>query len=132
MIITKSIRRFENMHILMWLLKDTCWVLDYKAMGMFMVVPTLSLAFYLTWRMRQSTTKLLHNLAVCSWIMANSIWMTGEFFFDDSLRHYAFFFFLTGLLLIFYYYVFHFPKKEKKQPVTVQNPVASEPDHNNA
>lgn len=114
-VITKEIRKFENMHILMWLLKDTCWVLNYKAMGMFMVVPTLSLAFYLTWRMRTSRTELLHNLAVCSWIVANSIWMTGEFFFEDSLRHFAFIFFLIGLLLIFYYYVFHLPKKIKKQ-----------------
>jgi hypothetical protein len=124
MVITKEIRKFENMHILMWLLKDTCWVLNYKAMGMFMIVPTLSLAFFLTWRMRSSLTELLHNLAVCSWIIANSIWMTGEFFFDDSWRHYAFIFFLTGLLLIFYYYVFLLPKKKAKPKEAPQQQTA--------
>ncbi len=121
--ITKEIRRFENMHILMWLLKDTCWVLDYKFMGMFMVVPTLSLAVFLTWRMRASRTELLHNLAVCSWITANSVWMTGEFFFNDTLRPYAFTFFLTGLTLIFYYYVIYRPRKNRRerQAALIQN-----------
>ena len=89
----------------MWLLKDTCWVLSYKTAGMFMILPTLSVAFYLTYKLRKTTTELLHNLAVCCWIIANSIWMTGEFYANDGYRLYAGLFFGLGLLLVSYYYL---------------------------
>jgi hypothetical protein len=94
------IRKIENLHIAMWLLKDTCWVLSYKSAGMLMILPTLSVAFYLTYKLRNSTTELLHNLAVCCWIIANSVWMTGEFYANDGYRTYAAQFFGLGLLLV--------------------------------
>jgi hypothetical protein len=47
--------------------------------------------------------------------MANTIWMIGEFFFDDTLRPYSIVFFLAGLLLIFYFYLFVY-KKLKSDP----------------
>lgn len=49
-----SIRKFENMHIVLWLMKDICWITDFKIGGMIMIVPTLALAMYLTWRDRKS------------------------------------------------------------------------------
>jgi|SRR6185436_6181423 len=103
----KSIRGTENMHIAMWLLKDSCWVMDWKIAGICMIVPTLSLAFYITWKMRENKSELFHNLAVCSWIIANSIWMTGEFFYDDTLRPYATVFFAAGVFSVIYYYLVH-------------------------
>ncbi len=98
-------RKFENFHILLWLLKDTCWVLSWKIMGMVMIAPTLFLAFFITWKFREFKSELYHNLAVCSWITANSIWMTGEFFYDDTTRHYAGFFFGLGFVFIAIYYL---------------------------
>jgi formate/nitrite transporter FocA (FNT family) len=95
-----SIRKFENMHIVLWLMKDICWITDFKIGGMIMIVPTLALAMYLTWRLRFYRTELFTNAAVCAWICANSIWMTGEFFFDDTLRPFAVVFFVVGFLLI--------------------------------
>ncbi len=65
-----------------------------------MIAPTLALALYLTWRLRFNRTELFTNSAVCAWICANSIWMTGEFFFDDTLRPFAVVFFVVGFLLI--------------------------------
>lgn len=103
----KNIRGKENMHIVMWLLKDTCWVMDWKTAGIFMILPTLGLAFYITWKMRKDKSELFHNLAVCNWIIANSIWMTGEFFYDDTLRPYATVFFASGVCSIIYYYLIH-------------------------
>ena len=44
----KHIRNFENFHILLWLLKDICWVTISKSMGVFMIIPTLALAIYIT------------------------------------------------------------------------------------
>lgn len=94
------VRKFENMHIVFWLLKDACWVTDFKVGGVVMIAPTLGLALYLTWRLRADRTERLNNAAVSAWICANSIWMTGEFFFNDSLRPYAIIFFVAGFLFI--------------------------------
>lgn len=70
-----------------------------------MIIPTVSVAIYLTYKLRKSTTELLHNLAVCCWILANSVWMTGEFYANDTYRPYATIFFGIGLLLVAYYYL---------------------------
>lgn len=107
-----SIRKFENLHILLWILKDVCWVLDFKIVGMAMIIPTLGLAIYLTIRLRRSRTELLHGSAVCVWICANSIWMTGEFFFDDTLRPVAVGFFVIGLAFVGYDYLLQMFEKQ--------------------
>jgi len=97
-------RKIENLHILLWLLKDICWAADLKWLGTFMILPTIFVAFWLTWKMRKSYPELMHNLAVILWIGANSTWMIGEFFFEDKTRPLALVFFALGigLLLVFY------------------------------
>jgi hypothetical protein len=80
--------------------------MDLHVLGVVMIIPTLSLAFYITWRFKSDVSEMMHNSAVCLWIIANSIWMTGEFFFDDGLRPYALVFFISGLLTIAWYYAF--------------------------
>lgn len=102
--IPERVRRFENLHIVLWLLKDSCWVMDFHLGGMIMIVPTLTVAFYITWISRYSLSELFHNIAVCCWIIANSIWMTGEFFYNDTLRGPASVFFVLGLIAVFIYY----------------------------
>jgi hypothetical protein len=109
----KDIREYENLHIVLWLLKDTCWVLMWEELGMIMIIPTLAAAFHITWIRRAIKTDLFHNLAICSWITANSIWMIGEFFFDDSLRPVALVFFLMGLVSVSYYYLVVLPRTRK-------------------
>ena len=99
------IRKFENFHILLWLLKDLCWVTISKSLGVFMIIPTLALAIYITIIHKRDKSELAHNLAVCFWICANSTWMIGEFFYDDSFRTQATVFFLAGLLTMMLYYV---------------------------
>lgn len=101
----KRIRRFENLHIVLWLVKDTCWIQNFHLMACIMIAPTIGMALYITWLSRSIVKEWLHNLAVCSWIIANSIWMIGEFFFDDTLRPFATVFFLIGLSIIGYYYL---------------------------
>ena len=99
------LRKFENVHIVLWLIKDTCWIQDFKLAGMVMVVPTMGVALYITWLSRTVAREFAHNLAVCCWILANSIWMTGEFFFNDTTRPMATVFFVLGLAIIAGYYV---------------------------
>ena len=108
----RNIRRVENLHILLWLLKDTCWVTSLKVEGIVMIIPTMAVAIYITWRTRKVYSELFHNLAVCSWITANSIWMIGEFYFNDKTRGLALIFFIIGLSFVAAYYLF-FAKKER-------------------
>ena len=100
-----NIRKLENFHILLWLIKDLCWVTLSKSLGVFMIVPTLLLAIHITITHRQDRAELAHNLAVCFWISANSVWMIGEFFFEDSFRGPATVFFITGLSIMLLYYI---------------------------
>ena len=97
-------RKIENLHILLLLLKDICWAADLKWLGTFMIIPTISVALWLTWKMRKSYSELMHNLAVIAWILANSTWMIGEFFFDDGIRPLTLVFFGSGLIILFVFY----------------------------
>lgn len=101
---SSNIRKFENFHILLWLVKDLCWVTLSKPAAILMIIPTLSLAFFITWKNRAIRAELLHNIAICFWICANSIWMIGEFYFKDGTRDWAVVFFVMGLLSMLYYY----------------------------
>ena len=82
-----------------------------------MILPTISMALYITWLTRKNLSELFHNIAVCCWITANSIWMTGEFFMEDGLRYYAALFFILGLVAVIIYYLFarrvHLQKPER-------------------
>ena len=107
-------RGFENFHIVLWLVKDLCWCTLSKTMGLVMIMPTLILAIYITFLHRKNKSELLHNLAIVFWICANSVWMTGEFFFKDGLRDYALIFFIAGIVMVSYYYLSEFVFKQKK------------------
>jgi len=86
----------------------------WKPGGIFMIFPTISVAFYILWKSRNIRAELFHNIAVCLWIAANSIWMIGEFF-ERETRHVAVILFLTGLGLLIFYYLFYFKKDQKKE-----------------
>lgn len=89
--------------------------MDMKTLGMIMIFPTLFLAFYITYRFRTVPSELYHNLAVCAWILANTVWMIGEFFFDDTLRPYAIVFFLAGLAALAIYYIIIRPRAKESE-----------------
>ena len=108
----KQIREYENLHILLWLLKDTCWVMLWQIGGLIMIVPTIGVAIHITWLRRKIISDLYHNLAICLWISANSIWMIGEFFYDDGLRPIATFFFVSGLIMVSVYYIIVLPRSK--------------------
>ena len=99
------IRATENLHVLLWIFKDTCWVQDYRVLGVGMIVPTLFVATYLTAKSRGVREEFIHNLAVVFWICANSVWMIGEFFFNDTTRSYALVFFALGLITLATHYL---------------------------
>ena len=114
-------RRTENMHILLWLLKDVCWATNLRIPGLIMIVPTLTVAILITWQTRHMKSELFHNLAVDFWISANCLWMIGEFFHLDEniwngygLRQAAIIPFVLGLSVLAYYYLVLYRKKENE------------------
>ena len=74
------IRHLENVHIPLWLFKDTCWMLKFKLAGTLLILPTVGVALLIVWRTRSNRNLFLPNLSVAFWILANSFWMLGEFF----------------------------------------------------
>jgi hypothetical protein len=92
----------ENFHVLLWLIKDACWMLNFRIMGTVMVVPTLSFAFYFVLKSKHDFFQKISSLAVFSWILANAWWMLSEFYFEP-LKHWALLPFSMGISLMCYY-----------------------------
>ncbi len=105
-------RWIENGHIFLWLIKDTCWAMVWRPGGIFMIVPTISVALYILWKSRHIRAELFHNIAVVLWISANSVWMIGEFY-ERETRPWAVALFVTGLLLLLVYYLFFFARDRR-------------------
>jgi len=123
------IRKLENLHVLFWLVKDICWCVGFKPLGVAMIFPTLLVALYITWRNRQSMSELAHNLAIALWITANSMWMIFEFMErDEDLKYYCIIPFVSGLLILLYYYLVYAPFRGKREDdaLTVVLPVKEE------
>jgi len=111
-----NLRKFENYHIVLWLVKDLCWAMEWKKLGIFMIIPTVFLAFYITIKsLRGDRFEFWHNVAVCFWICANATWMTGEFFgWDEQARSIAAALFVPGIVIIaFSYLQRNFVSKQK-------------------
>lgn len=104
-----SIRVNENLHIILWLVKDLAWLMEYKVTGLVMVFPTVAMAFFITWQSRNDRRELFHSIAVICWIFANSTWMIGDFFFQGRGHGVSEGFFLSGLALLAVYYTILFP-----------------------
>ncbi len=121
--VNTSFRYLENAHILFWLIKDTCWSMGWRTGGMTMIAPTLGMAIFIVWKSRHSRPDLFHNIAICLWIAANTLWMTGEFYkIEKELRPFVLTCFTTGLSILAVYYTFFFAadrKKEKEKDVTI-------------
>jgi len=103
-------RKLENLHILLWLLKDASWLLMWRGFGIFMIIPTIGFAILITYKSRKSRSELFHNLAIIFWIIANSFWMLVEFFDHENWRIYSIIPFAIGLIIILLYYFEEFLK----------------------
>ncbi len=113
----RKIRHYENLHIPLWLMKDTCWMLQWKILGMSMIIPTLSVAIIIAYKSwKDKDDEFWINLAICFWIGANSYWMICEFMKHEELKNYAGFPFLAGMLCVAFFYIKRlvFNKKDKE------------------
>jgi hypothetical protein len=97
-----KIRQYENLHIVFWLIKDTCWMLELKILGAIMVIPTMLLCIWIISKTRH-TLDVYINTAILFWICANSYWMLTEFFGDIHYKFYASIPFGLGFLFALIY-----------------------------
>lgn len=106
------LRKLENMHIPLWLVKDTCWMLQWKALGITMILPTMFTAFYIAKR-SIGHNELFISLAVCFWIMANSFWMCAEFFKFEQYKDFAGIPFVMGMICVVIFYIKEYRKPDQ-------------------
>ena len=120
-------RKLENLHIFFWLIKDISWCMEWKLLGMFMIIPTLTAGIFITRQFWPIMSERCHNLAVVLWIIANAYWMITEFFgwdeilfpfLDISLRHLSILPFTLGILILLYFYLWWNPRN--KPTITAQ------------
>jgi len=105
-----TLRKYENIHIPLWLLKDSCWMMEWKTMGVIMIVPTIFVAILLAWRTRHED-EFFVNLAILAWISANAFWMCCEFFDYLQYKDFAAIGFVIGAISISVYYIRLFKNK---------------------
>lgn len=100
----EKIRKHENLHIVFWLIKDTCWMLEIKWLGALMIIPTLLVAINIVFKTRKLTDVYI-NLAIFCWISANSYWMCMEFFFNNHYKNLAAIPFALGFIFVALFYI---------------------------
>lgn len=85
-------------------MKDTCWMLEWKVLGIGMIIPTILVAIMIAWKTRK-TDEFFVQLAICFWITANSYWMICEFVDHEDLKNYAGIAFVAGMLSVAMFYI---------------------------
>ncbi len=101
--VTQNIKKHENLHIVFWLIKDSCWMLQLKWLGIIMIIPTLTIAGIIVFVTRK-TIEVYINLAIFFWICANSLWMYVEFFTTGEYKLTAVLPFALGFTCVGIYY----------------------------
>ncbi len=100
----KNFQIVENFHIFFWLIKDISWCLEFKVLGVCMIIPTIFVTILMMRRTRQKPDFWV-NFSVLFWISANSYWMCMEFFGHVELKDYAVVPFCMGFIAFFVYLV---------------------------
>lgn len=121
-------RSIENLHIVFWIIKDMSWCMDWKVLAIAMIVPTLLVAIFNSWRTRHIHSELAHNLAVAFWICANSTWMIMEFIKQDKTiflgwltgKQLSMIPFTIGSLILIRYYLIQRPTEIKLKQTTIR------------
>ncbi|MBM3915513.1 MAG: hypothetical protein FJ348_05675 [Sphingomonadales bacterium] len=116
----------ENLHIVFWIIKDISWCMGWETLGVGMIVPTLFVALFISWRNRHIASELAHNLAVAFWICANSTWMIMEFIQRDKELFFGLLTgkqlslipFTLGSLILIYYYLIQRPNEINRRRTT--------------
>lgn len=104
-----KLRKTENLHVVFWLIKDMCWMLEFKTAGTIMILPTLLMAFYVTYLSKNNIDLIIVNIAIIFWIAANSAWMLSDFFLNIP-KNISLLFFILGIITMLIYIFITFIK----------------------
>ena len=116
-----KLKKYENIHILFWLIKDSCWMLELKSLAVVMVIPTIIVSFFILFFTRK-TPDFYTNLAVFFWICANSLWMLTDFFYQNQYKTLTIIPFALGIVCIgLYYYKSYFGKTNATNQIELEN-----------
>lgn len=86
----------ETIHIPLWLVKDICWLMEYRTLGVIIAVPTVLVALLMCVITFKEKDHFLPNVSIAFWIMANANWMFAEFYELDT-KSYSIYPFLLGV-----------------------------------
>ena len=110
----------EYAHFPLWIIKDAFWfgALHFEAhkpvlelISLTFAIPTILISFYLIVVSKSSFQRLEH-LLIGFWLMANTLWMTSDFF-GWAVTYWSIGFFSAGLLItpLFFYRLIQTMKK---------------------
>lgn len=94
----------ETVHIPLWLVKDLCWLLTWKTLGVIMAIPTVLVAIIITVVSYQDKKRFLPNISIAFWIIANANWMVAEFF-DLPTKFYSIIPFSIGIAVFVWFLI---------------------------
>jgi len=106
----RYIKLLDTLHIPLWLLKDISWLMVWKPLGVFMIIPTVLVAILLCIATRKVIDKFMLNFSTLCWIIANSNWMLGEFY-EWNFKPFSFVFFCIGIVVMSIYFVIYGKQK---------------------
>jgi hypothetical protein len=99
-------------------MKDTCWMLQWRILGVAMIIPTVLVALIITVKSwREKDDEFWINLAVLFWISGNSYWMLCEFFFHEDIKNYAGLAFVAGMISVAYFYIKRLSNKNSQNEI---------------
>lgn len=111
---SERLKKYDNLHIIFWLVKDSCWMLELRWLGALVMIPTIYLAIHIIFKTLRSKDVFI-NIAIFFWISANSFWMMMEFFNDDLYKNYSLIPFSLGFVFVGIYYYRQFFSAKKTE-----------------
>ncbi len=85
-------------------------MMEWKTLGVIMIMPTIFVAALLTWRTK-GEDEFFVNLAILAWICANAFWMCCEFFDYLHYKNFSAIGFVIGAISISIYYIRRYKNK---------------------
>lgn len=81
-----SWKHYENVHILLWLGKDTAWNWDWKVMWVCFTIPTVLIGIDFIHKSLFTRRLMIDHAHYCAqflWVFSNLIWAYGELFLPE-------------------------------------------------
>lgn len=94
--------KFDSIHLLLWLIKDTVWVMGFKHIAIFMIFPTVGYTCFLLYKNYSDQNYFILYSAILCWLLGNSAWILNDFLFDNKYNKVSYLFFALGILITCY------------------------------